>query len=211
MNETIKAHVDQVLDDIRGIYLQAAERIEALRPGEKLPATALAEDLAKDLGLTGPQLYPIVKRLLEGYPGTTWLGGPLPRFENRRVAQHRSKSIGGPAALATSGRLWKTVQRVGGGLTGRFPEPSGGTGETPDPTWSLRRALCAREVQSRVGRPRRRAGRYPGRPRTRMKATTTRTLNPLPFQDLKPHRFEDLVRQLAYDLRRWKALLACLG
>jgi hypothetical protein len=71
MNETIKAHVDQVLDDIRGIYLQAAERIEALRPGEKLPATALAEDLAKDFGLTGPQLYPIVKRLLEGYPGTT--------------------------------------------------------------------------------------------------------------------------------------------
>ncbi len=71
MNETIKAHVDQVLDDIRGIYLQAVERIEALRPGEKLPATSLAEDLARGLGLTGPQLYPIVKRLLDGYPGTT--------------------------------------------------------------------------------------------------------------------------------------------
>ena len=41
-----------------------------------------------------------------------------------------------------------------------------------------------------------------------MKATTTRTLNPLPFQDLEPHRFEDLVRQLAYDLRRWKSLEA---
>src|SRR6185295_2313037 len=39
-----------------------------------------------------------------------------------------------------------------------------------------------------------------------MKPTTTRTLNPLPFQDLEPHRFEDLVRQLAYDLRRWKSL-----
>jgi hypothetical protein len=71
MNETVKAHVDQVLDDIRGIYLHAAERIEALRPGEKLPATALAEDLARGLGLTGQQLYPIVKRLLDGYPGTT--------------------------------------------------------------------------------------------------------------------------------------------
>lgn len=71
MNETIKAHVDRVLDDIRGIYVQAAERIEALRPGEKLPATSLAEDLARGLGLTGPQLYPIVKRLLDGYPGTT--------------------------------------------------------------------------------------------------------------------------------------------
>ena len=41
-----------------------------------------------------------------------------------------------------------------------------------------------------------------------MKAVTTRTLNPLPFQDLEPHRFEDLVRQLAYDLRRWKSLEA---
>jgi hypothetical protein len=40
------------------------------------------------------------------------------------------------------------------------------------------------------------------------KAAPTRTLNPLPFQDLEPHRFEDLVRQLAYDLRPWKSLEA---
>ena len=33
-------------------------------------------------------------------------------------------------------------------------------------------------------------------------------MNPLPFSDLEPHRFEDLVRQLAYDLRRWKSLEA---
>jgi hypothetical protein len=37
---------------------------------------------------------------------------------------------------------------------------------------------------------------------------TTRTLNPLPFNDLEPHRFEDLVRQLAYDFRSWKKLEA---
>ena len=41
-----------------------------------------------------------------------------------------------------------------------------------------------------------------------MKVTTTRTLNPLPFQDLEPHRFEDLIRQLAYDFRGWKSLEA---
>jgi len=41
-----------------------------------------------------------------------------------------------------------------------------------------------------------------------VKAQTTRTLNPLPFQDLEPHRFEDLVRQLAYDFRVWKRLEA---
>jgi len=39
-------------------------------------------------------------------------------------------------------------------------------------------------------------------------ATPTRTLNPLPFGDLEPHRFEDLVRQLAYDLRQWKSVEA---
>ena len=35
-----------------------------------------------------------------------------------------------------------------------------------------------------------------------MKASPTRTFNPLPFGDLEPHRFEDLVRQLAYEFRR---------
>ncbi len=36
----------------------------------------------------------------------------------------------------------------------------------------------------------------------------TRTLNPLHFEDLEPHRFEDLTRQLIYDFRQWKSLEA---
>src|SRR5437899_131725 len=36
----------------------------------------------------------------------------------------------------------------------------------------------------------------------------TRTLNPLPFHDLEPRRFEDLVRQLVYDFRPWLRLEA---
>jgi hypothetical protein len=36
----------------------------------------------------------------------------------------------------------------------------------------------------------------------------TRTLNPLHFEDLEPHRFEDLVRQLVYDFREWRSLEA---
>ncbi|MEJ7810503.1 MAG: hypothetical protein WKG32_08875 [Gemmatimonadaceae bacterium] len=36
----------------------------------------------------------------------------------------------------------------------------------------------------------------------------TRTLNPLHFEDLEPHRFEDMVRQLAYDFREWKSIEA---
>ena len=39
-------------------------------------------------------------------------------------------------------------------------------------------------------------------------AKTTNTLNPLHFEDLEPHRFEDLVRQLAYDFRTWRSLEA---
>jgi len=39
-------------------------------------------------------------------------------------------------------------------------------------------------------------------------AIATRTINPLHFEDLEPHRFEDLVRQLTYDFRDWTALEA---
>ena len=35
---------------------------------------------------------------------------------------------------------------------------------------------------------------------------TTKTLNPLPFNSLDPHRFEDLIRQLFYDFRHWSNL-----
>src|SRR5688572_20724517 len=36
--------------------------------------------------------------------------------------------------------------------------------------------------------------------------TASRTVNPLHFEDLEPHRFEDLVRQLAHDFRPWRSL-----
>ena len=36
----------------------------------------------------------------------------------------------------------------------------------------------------------------------------SRTFGPLHFEDLEPHRFEDLVRQLVHDFRRWKELEA---
>lgn len=39
-------------------------------------------------------------------------------------------------------------------------------------------------------------------------AIATKTFNPLHFEDLEPHRFEDLVRQLIYDFREWSALEA---
>ncbi|SFR74957.1 Restriction endonuclease [Mitsuaria sp. PDC51] len=39
-------------------------------------------------------------------------------------------------------------------------------------------------------------------------ATTTKTLGPLHFEDLEPKRFEDLVRQLAYEFKPWRKLEA---
>ena len=38
------------------------------------------------------------------------------------------------------------------------------------------------------------------------KIKTTKTLNPLHFEDLEPHRFEDLVRRLLYSFREWSDL-----
>lgn len=37
---------------------------------------------------------------------------------------------------------------------------------------------------------------------------TTRTIGPLHLEDLEPHRFEDLIRQLIYDFRYWRRLEA---
>jgi hypothetical protein len=39
-----------------------------------------------------------------------------------------------------------------------------------------------------------------------MEKRYSRTLNPLHFEDLEPHRFEDMVRQLLYDFRPWRNL-----
>ncbi|MBT2620745.1 restriction endonuclease [Chryseobacterium sp. ISL-6] len=36
----------------------------------------------------------------------------------------------------------------------------------------------------------------------------TRTINPIHFEDLEPHRFEDLIRQLMYDFKDWKSIEA---
>src|SRR5437879_3205452 len=40
------------------------------------------------------------------------------------------------------------------------------------------------------------------------KPTLTRTFAPIHFEDLDPHRFEDLVRELIYDFRDWQSIEA---
>lgn len=69
MDQKVQEHVEAALNEVRSLFTKAADRIEAIKPGEKIPATQLAEDLAKERGMTGPQLYPTLKVLLDNYPG----------------------------------------------------------------------------------------------------------------------------------------------
>lgn len=64
-----QSHVDVSLEKIRVIFEAAASRIDALKSGEKIPATKLAEELAASYDMSGPQLYPTLLFLLKGYPG----------------------------------------------------------------------------------------------------------------------------------------------
>lgn len=59
----------RTLAKIRPLLEKASTQIEAIKPGEKIPATELADEIAKEIGMTGPQLYPTLKFLFDGYPG----------------------------------------------------------------------------------------------------------------------------------------------
>jgi hypothetical protein len=70
MNNEVLQHIEDSLQEVRALFMRAAIRIEAIKPGEKIPATTLAELLAKEQGMTGAQLYPICKLLVnDKYPG----------------------------------------------------------------------------------------------------------------------------------------------
>ncbi len=70
MHKQVLSHVEEVLDDIRALFIKAATRVEALKVGEKVPATKLAEELAAELGKkSGPTIYPILVLLFKDYPG----------------------------------------------------------------------------------------------------------------------------------------------
>jgi hypothetical protein len=67
-------HIENSLAKIKVIFQKASERIDALKSGEKIPATALAVHIATDMSsegepMKGPQLYSTLKFLLDGYPG----------------------------------------------------------------------------------------------------------------------------------------------
>lgn len=93
-------HINNACTKITTIFQMAATRIDALKPGEKIPATKLAEDLAKEVGgdMTGPKLYHTLKFLFDDYPGVVVkrgaVGGiyrPLPT-ENLEELRAKAKA-----------------------------------------------------------------------------------------------------------------------
>jgi hypothetical protein len=68
MNKQVELHIETRINDIRSIYLKAVERLEMLKPGERIPSTTLAKDIAKEMGQKDTQIYPILLPMLVGYP-----------------------------------------------------------------------------------------------------------------------------------------------
>lgn len=63
-------HLEDSMATVRAIFEKVVARVAAIKPGEKRPATELAQEIAKEYGMTGPQLYPTLKFILnEKYPG----------------------------------------------------------------------------------------------------------------------------------------------
>lgn len=76
MNKDVLDHIESRVAHIKSLFVSAATRIERLHPGEKIPATQLSEEIAKELrtnsndkGPTGAVLYPTLKILFDNYPG----------------------------------------------------------------------------------------------------------------------------------------------
>lgn len=69
IDQKTEQHIDETLTKLRAIYVEAAVRINALKGDEKVPATKLAEEIAKGHGMSGPALYPTLKFLFDNYPG----------------------------------------------------------------------------------------------------------------------------------------------
>ena len=94
-------HIDAALAKIRTIFEAASDRIEALKPGEKITATGLAKDLAESYGMTGPQLYPTLCFLYKNYPGRTITRGAHGGICNPTVVTPVTPAVTSPDNTAT--------------------------------------------------------------------------------------------------------------
>jgi hypothetical protein len=63
-------HIELKLTLVKTLFEEVSDRIDALKPGERLPLTNYSKSIASKYGLSGPQLYPIMLLLTKDYPGT---------------------------------------------------------------------------------------------------------------------------------------------
>lgn len=95
-------HVETSLDKIRKIFEKASERVEQLQPGEKVPATVLASQLGEEFGMSGPQLYPVLRFLFDGYPGILVRRGAHGGLLRPAPQQDKKKTTVSPKSEASS-------------------------------------------------------------------------------------------------------------
>jgi hypothetical protein len=62
-------HINISLAKIRVLFEETSQVIDALKPGEKIPATKLAQQIAERHGMTGATLYPTLLFMIKDYPG----------------------------------------------------------------------------------------------------------------------------------------------
>jgi hypothetical protein len=60
--------VDLALDLIRPFFDEAQAHIEAMKVGDKVPATKLAASIAERHGMSGPQIYTLLKFFFDSCP-----------------------------------------------------------------------------------------------------------------------------------------------
>lgn len=102
MNQEALQHVTESIAKIKNIFDKAAARIDAITPGSKIPATELASDLAKEIGMTGPQLYPTLKFLYDNYPGVDIRKGAHGGIYKLLPGELPSKKVKATDAASTS-------------------------------------------------------------------------------------------------------------
>lgn len=72
-SEDVTEHIDLAASRMRKIFQSVSnkieERMKVVAVGSKLcNVTALAVEIGKEFDCSGPEMYPFVKAILEGYP-----------------------------------------------------------------------------------------------------------------------------------------------
>ena len=68
MNDKVQKHLEDKLLEIRSIFEKAIMKVEAIKPGEKVPVTKLIGEVAQEIGANAPALYHVLRYLFKDYP-----------------------------------------------------------------------------------------------------------------------------------------------